>query len=44
MKLLNKFIRFRGEGESIEDVHDDNLPDLLENFFSEVNKPTKKDR
>ena len=39
--LLNNYIKLRGLGETIEDITDDVLPELLEKFFSEVNKPKK---
>ena len=39
--LLNKYVKFRGEGETIDDVSDSNLPELLECFFADLKKPKK---
>ena len=42
INLLNKYIVLRHEGNSIEDVKDEDLPDLLERFFTELKKPKGK--
>ena len=42
INLLNKYIVLRCEGNSIDDIKDQDLPDLLEHFFSELKKPKGK--